>query len=322
MGGGLDFFGGGVLGGGPNGGGFQDALGFNQQNPVTQGMGIGMGPNTVGAWTTPGLQQGTAFEGDYNMQGPGSAEQYYAAAAPFYGQQGFGDQYWQQNQGRIQGGPQGLTSNAQTAFNQGLQTSADMSPYYDRAKERAVSDVDKSFASRGMFGSSAATGQVGQTVADLEAQRSRDEAQYGLQRAGMLGSLGSGADASNLGNAGMDLSYLQGGANMAGMFDQNALNRVNSGMNAAVGAQDARRTRVQDMFGNTSMPAMAMFGMQQQYLPQMMATDQALMDSSILFGTGLAQDMVNSDRYATEKDRADADMAAGLMGKFFGMGGM
>src|SRR5688500_7663291 len=162
----------------------------------SNGMGIGRGPPEVAGHTSPGLQQGTAIEGDYNMQGPGAAEQYYAAAAPFYGQSGFGDQYWQQQQGRIQGGPQGLTSNAQTAFNQGLQTSADMSPYYDRAKERAVSDVDKSFASRGMFGSSAATGQVSQAVTDLEAQRSRDEAQYGLQRAGMLGSLGSGADAS------------------------------------------------------------------------------------------------------------------------------
>lgn len=291
-------------------------MGGGNQNPVTQNMGIGAGPAQVGYQHTPGLQQGTAIAGDYNMQGPGLAEQYGQASMPFYGQQGFGDQWWNQNQGQF--GQQGAAEQYQKQFqdkSQGL--SANLDPYYDRAKERAVSDIDKSFGARGMFGSSAATGQIGQTVADLEATKARDEANYGLSRAaeqrawaGLGGNLAGQAQQS-------ELARLMGAGGLAQGFDANALARVNSGMNAALGAQDARRTRVQDMYSNVSQPSMALFGMQGQYLPAAMQNDQALMDASLMFGTGLAQDMVNSDRYATEKwrddDRHGADMFGNVM---------
>lgn len=295
-------------------------MGLDQSNPVTQGMGITPGPmDYTGYQQSPGLQQGTALAGDYSQQGPGAAEGYYGAAAPFYGQQGFGDQWWNKNQGEF--GQPGAAENYQQKFqdkSEGL--SANLDPYYDRAKERAFADIDKSFGARGMFGSSAATGQIGQTAADLEAQKARDEANYGLSRAaeqrawqGLGGNLAGQAQQG-------ELARLMGAGGLAQGFDANALNRVNSGMNAAMGAQDARRQRVQDMFGNVSAPGMALFGMQGQYLPQMIQNDQALMDASMLFGTGMAQDMVNSDRYATEKMRDDDRHVMDMFGSF--MGGM
>ena len=319
-GGGMDPMSGlGMVSGMTGGGGPMDMLGMDQGNPNIGGKGLGWGPPQVGYQQNPGLQGGTAFAGDFNMQGPGAAEGYYQAAAPFYGQQGFGDQWWNQNNQQFnQPGAAEAYQQQFTDKSQGLD--ADMGAYYDRAKERSFADIDKQFGARGMFGSSAATSQLGQAATDLEAQRARDEAQYGLSRAaeqrGWAGLGGQLAGQAQQGN----LARLMGAGGLAQGFDANALNRVNSGMNAAMGAQDARRSRVQDMFGNVSTPSAALFGMQGSYLPMQIQNDQSLMDSAMLFGTGMAQDMVNSDRYATEKMRDDDRHAMDMFGSF--MGGM
>lgn len=335
-------------------------FGGSNENPViANSPGIGTGPEKVAPQYVPGLGQGRPIAGDFNMQGPGAAESAYNAYMPSYQAPGAGMQWWQQNQGQF--GQPGASedyfqntrqqyqdpTNAQGYYSdwndksEGL--SADMAPYYDRAKERSTADLDKAFAARGMFGSSASTDAVGQAVTDLEAQRAKDEAQYGLERAaeqrawsGLGGTLASAADSSNLGylTAGQgaasdaqnaQLARLLGAGGMAQGFDAGQLNRMNAGMNAAGLAQGARRQRVQDMFQNVSTPGSMLFEMDQGYYPAMMGNDQQLMDSSLLFGTGLAQDMVNSDRYATEKwrddDRHAMDMWGSLKGGFAG-GGM
>jgi len=339
------------------------------QNP-NAGQGVQPGPPAVAPQTTPGLQPGTPLQGDYDLSGPGALEtRYEETKGQFAPGAGPGGQWWTQNQGsfgspgiaessaasqmgRLKNGP-ATTDNAQQYLNkyedksQGL--AANMGGFYDRAQERSAADIDKAFAARGMFGSSAATGAIGQSSADLNADRARAEADYGLKRAaeqrgwsGLEAGAAAGADASNLSNAGMGLSYatgeagiaqgaqnaelarLLGAGNLAGGFDAAELNRINSGINAAGAAQGAREGRVQNMFGNVSAPGMATFGMAGQSYPQMFGTDQALQDNAVMMGTGVAQAGQDQDRYATEKQNADLKMAmdAYTMYKTGGFGGL
>lgn len=146
----------------------------------------------------------------------------------------------------------GDANQAQQAFAEAQNLApANMGAYYDRAGEQAIQGIDKQAASRGVYGSSAAQ-ELGQsTLTDLAAQRSLQEAQYGLSRADMMGRLGQGAATSQqaaLGTVagseqqrrGMEFEVLRGLADMGIAVDQSRLNRILGLFDANIGMAGAQ----------------------------------------------------------------------------------
>jgi hypothetical protein len=169
------------------------------------------------AQANPALQQQSAQE---RFAGQGSLDQSRGGTAS--------GQYWQ----GLQGGAN--------------MPAADMSAYYNRAQETGSAQIDKAAAARGMYGSTAALDQQRQLSADLGGQRARDEAQYGLQRAGLqdniMGGAAARADQSGLGAYGAQL-------NAAQASDQGLLGRLGLGGNLAGGADQAGLSSYLGQFG-------------------------------------------------------------------------
>lgn len=99
----------------------------------------------------------------------------------------------------------------------------DVSPYFDRARQKGAAGLDKAAAARGMFGSSAAMDQQRELQADLGAAEAKANADYALEAAlaknNIFGTAASRSDA-----AGLDrYSTLLGGATAS---DQGKLSRM------------------------------------------------------------------------------------------------
>jgi hypothetical protein len=92
---------------------------------------------------------------------------------------------------------------------------ANMDPYYDYASQLTSAKIDNAMASRGSYGSSNATGQIGAAEVALRAQQARDNASYGLQRFAQEGQFAGAADQQgNVGN-GIQYQWTKGLADMA-----------------------------------------------------------------------------------------------------------
>lgn len=163
---------------------------------------------------------------------------------------GPGQGYIQSMQGLMAQG--GDANQAQQAFAEAQNLApADMGAYYDRAGQQAIQGIDKQAASRGAYGSSAAL-ELGQsTLSDLAADRSLQEAQYGINRADMMGRLGQGAATSQqaafgtvAGNEqqrrGLEFSVLQGLADMGIAVDQSRLSRIMALFGSSMGMSGAK----------------------------------------------------------------------------------
>jgi hypothetical protein len=122
----------------------------------------------------------------------------------------------------------------------------DMSAYYDRARETGAAGLDKAAAARGMFGSTAALDQQRQLQSDIGGQQARDEAQYGLDRAGLsdqiMGGASSRADSAGLGR----FNSLLGAA---GGSDAGLLGRIGQLGNMAGGVDSAGLGKYLGEFG-------------------------------------------------------------------------
>lgn len=127
----------------------------------------------------------------------------------------------------------------------------------------------------------------------------------------------------NLANAAQTMGQgrvAQGAAlNQMGQADD--VSRLMSGMNAANMAQSARRQRGRDYMSDVYAPSADMARYTNQGMNQALMNDQALMDSSIAFQTGLAADAVNAGYRNAEKQKADASWGLGMMGSIMS-GGM
>ncbi len=122
----------------------------------------------------------------------------------------------------------------------------DMSAYYDRARETGSAGLDKAAAARGMFGSTAALDQQRQLQADIGGQQARDEAQYGLQRAGLQHNIMGGA-AGQADTAGLGRYNTLLGA--AGASDQGLLARLGLMGNLGGAADSAGLSKYLGQFG-------------------------------------------------------------------------
>jgi hypothetical protein len=174
---------------------------------------------------TTGLQPGQGSPGDvgYNGNVPGAGENVANSYLSYYGQNGTP-----------------TTSNraeeAYQSFNHS--TPANMDPYYNNAERNATNDINKQMAARGQFGSSNAVGQISNATTNLRAQQAKDEASYGLQRAGLKGTLGSGADSSSLASSTNDLNWMSGLTGLAFNAQKEGMARYELGNQDAKAAAD------------------------------------------------------------------------------------
>jgi len=118
----------------------------------------------------------------------------------------------------------------------------DLSPYYDYASKLTSAKIDNAMSSRGSYGSSNATGQIGAAEMALRAEEANANAKYGLDRYSMEGNLAGSSDATDARKNALEFSWAKG------------LNDI------ARGAQDAGQDRSQMLFDNTFKVAEAKAG--------------------------------------------------------------
>lgn len=306
--------------------------------PVPAPMSTPQAPPFKGDLSNPGAAESFFNQNMSRFTGTGPGQQYAGNAADKLGQKGSGADYWQGVQGAFNA-PKAVAQNAQGAYNQFQNsTPADTSSYYNQAVTNANKDVNNQMAARGLYNSSAATNQLATTDANIRAQQAQEDAQYGLQRAGLGGSLASGADTSSRGASQDMLSWLGTGGQLANQLqnlntnqfmnlgnmglamNQGDLSRLGAGMNAAEGAQQALAQRGQNYFNNTMGLSQANAGGLTGIYGQGLQNDQALQDQQIATMLGLNQ----NDLTQSLNDRASTEQGIGnffgLAGKF--MGGM
>jgi hypothetical protein len=201
-----------------------------------------------GQFAAPGAAQQFAanLNGLSQARAGTSAGGAYAAASPALQTQSAQERF-----AKSGGVDQARGGTASGQYWQGLQgganlPAADMGAYYDRAQKVGSAQIDNAAAARGMFGSTAAMDQQRQLAADLGGQRARDEAQYGLSRAGLQDQIFGGA-ASRADNAGLGAYGAQ--LNAAQASDQGLLGRLGLSGNMAGGADQAGLNSYLGQFG-------------------------------------------------------------------------
>lgn len=177
-------------------------------------------------------------------------------------------------------------NNAQAAFDMtknampgSLQPQFDA--YYDRMKQKAISDANSQSAARGVYGSNAALNGVNAQALDVEAMRAKDATDFSLkdsdnQRAWLDSLSGQGAAADSSGvsayNAnvagakqGLDKTKTLGdiafnadtstlsrdkfNVDSAETLDKLKMDRLGAGVSTAFGSDDRHRGRLNDAFG-------------------------------------------------------------------------
>jgi hypothetical protein len=225
-----------------------------------------------GQFNTPSYSEQTQTAANSQIGNSALATWYQSAGNP-YAKQTAGEQYGANVQAKYGYGNTPNGSNyAEQYYKQfpgAPALSEDLAPYYTDAERRANEQINSQAASRGMFGSSYAADQGREATVNLEAQRAKDEAQYGLSRAGEMrnweqlgGQLAGQADTSNLQNAQnklawttgigsllndtskLGLSRAQGSQGLLSALDQSGIDRANAMMGIAGNADSARMSRL------------------------------------------------------------------------------
>lgn len=239
----------------------------------------------------PGLQQGQVGDVGYNGNAPGAGEQYAGSALNYYGQ----------------GNIPGVSNNQQQNYQQFQQsTPADMSSYYDNAQRQSDNAINTQMAARGSYGSSNAIGQISNADTNLRAQQARDQAQYGLQRAQLGGSLAGGADSQSNNASQNQLAWTQGLGALAFQGQQAGMQRYEQGN------QDAMQA------------AGALSGLEGQSYQDASNADPGLMDAAMNAQNGaLTQGSTNAQNdFNTQQNEANNSWNQGMGIVRLGMGGM
>ena len=305
---------------GTGGQGYMDGMfGASSQAPFGSNAMMGMGPDMLSGPGAGAMGLGGMFSGGNTPQQRGFGIQ--ATDSPFaaytvprahsYGggagnsglnmmQPGAMEQYGQDFRGAMNRQPMG-SNRAEEWFQQFRGSSPpSLDPYYDHARERQGQDVDNALSARGMFGSSAGMQAYGDAMTGLNAEQANREGDYQLQRNQLGGNLASSADNSSRSRSQDTLGWLMGGANVA-----------NS-------AQNAQRMRGQDFMGNIMGGAQMTMPILQQGYGNMLAGDMGLMDQSMMASSGLAREALDQSYRNQDRQKADAEWGAGMMGSVMG----
>lgn len=264
---------------------------------------------------SPGVGEQFFNQQQGQFAGPTRTGQQFEGAQQTFGQPGQGEQYFNQVQGKFN------QPRATQQQYQQFQARPEFGDYYDRAEQRTVGSMNDQLAARGAYGGSAGMDQIGQALADLNAQRANREADYALQAAQTGGQLAQAADANRRADLGMfgDLAFgAQGleqqramqGLQGAQMADQQALQNTMSGMQAASTAQGLHRQRGRDYMSDLFAPTSALAGLHQGAMQGIIGGDQALLDSALGFDVARNREALNQDYRRGEQFRGDIGMLA------------
>ncbi len=205
---------------------------------------------------------------------------------------------------------------------------AGLDPYYDLAKERSLEEVDRFGASRGVYGSSHALNMGQRSLADLNADQARNEADYKLRALGeerawqglggqladraqgarrewstALGGIAESGQNSMLGreelgqgSAGLMDQLAQGrvglGSEVASRADDSWIKRLGGSAEAALAGQEAGDARFQRTFDNEFMNASHLEGINIDALKDIFGGDLSLLDAETAAKLGMtAQEM-------------------------------
>lgn len=225
------------------------------------------------------------------FEDPWAGEQKVSEVMSTIANPGAGQQYWTGVQGEfntmgnnVTGGYKG-PNNAQEAYNmtKGMLPGSfqpQFDAYYDRMKDKVMSDVNSQSAARGAYGSNTALNNTIGAGLDVEAQRAKAATDFMFADSanqrdwqGMLGNQGRGADLSGLGifdadlrgaqfgldktrlggelafkSEGMDFDKQSKLAELAFGLDDQALERMGAGVSTAFGSSDRHRDQLNDAF--------------------------------------------------------------------------
>ncbi|HEY5987222.1 MAG TPA: hypothetical protein VIV12_12735 [Streptosporangiaceae bacterium] len=320
----------------PPGGGINAILGGGN-TPYAHGYGMGSPGEFQGYQTGPGIQDPQAMSG---MEGGdltkrGSGENYFGQTAGGYVTPGMNEKFAANSLNKYSAGTptgtdlQGSNFARFSADRPNISAEPGLDKYYDRAVDRASTDINNQLAARGMYGSSGGVGRLEDAITDLRADQAKNEAQYNLQRLGeqrgwegLAGQLAGGADQGSLARSANELGWLSGLGNLGQNADMFGLQRTQAGQNAANASQGLEQGRFGTMLGNELAMSDRMNGMMGDAYGNMLQTDQDLMNSSMGMGMGLASEALNQDYRTQEKIKADeqhgADMFGGVMGGMLG----
>lgn len=177
--------------------------------------------------------------------GAGTAsESYNKSAQPTLAKNGSAQDAFDLMMASYKGGGSKVSNNAQSGFDSFDMETPDLSVYYDRQRDKARQALDRSFASRGMYGSSEATGQIGNTMADLGAQQAKEESDFNLRRLAEKRAWGESADKQSLGGAGLEKDFLAGLSSAGGTVDRFTIDKLLAGGTLAENADDGRFKRI------------------------------------------------------------------------------
>lgn len=284
----------------------------------------------------------------FNQMVPGAGENYYNANAnrwtnptnsqTLFGeerglqQRGIGENYAGSQLQKYQNGTPQTTNLSANQYQNALAADPNLAPdagfgqYYQNAEANAAAGINAQMAARGLYGSSAATGQLAQMYQGMEGDRANREAQYNLARAaenrgwqGLFGQLAGQSDTMSGQQSHNQLAWMQGlgglanqgealGLQRTGLYGQLAnqadvtgLNYLNSGMNAAQAAQGLGMQRGQNMFNNELNFGNAMSGAMGQEYNGMFGTDLNLFNTENGMGVAAGTEQTNQNQLQNQQ---------------------
>jgi len=303
----------------------QDVLNLGGWRPQSTGSGLAPvgGAPQVPTWLGPPGSSGVG--GDVgtlqglDMTQPGALEAYQKQTAGYFGQPTLSEMF--AKQALAQGAGPGVSNRAEQAFQQfNSSAPANMDAYYDNERRKGEENIRRQMAARGSYGSSATDDLYNEMDTNLAADAAKANAQYGLQRGTLLGSLAQGADQSSLAGSGDRRNWMGALGNIAGAGDRSGLERVIAGGNLAGGAQTAQRTRGQDAFNNQLQMGDRMSGIMGQDYGNMFGTDADLFKTIVGLNTGTASEGYSQASQNALQQRQNVSNFNNLLGGNMQMG--
>lgn len=257
-----------------------------------------------------------------------------------------GGQHWNGKSGGMNSPKYRGQNNAQEAFNMQKQAmpgtlQPQFDAYYDRMKQKSMSDVNSQAAGRGVYGSnSALNNSIGAGI-DVEAQRAKAGTDFSLadsanQRSWFdsLGNQGRNADLSGLGIFGanmesdkFDLDRMRTLSDIAFGMDDSRRQRVETGLETGFGAgeayqgqlegaydaagqaQDAREGRVGGLYDDVSGFSSDVMGYFAQNYDKILTMDEQTFTAEIEAMLGETADQRGWDQQQQDRMVRDAVMA-------------
>lgn len=345
---------GGMFGGGGGQQQPQTDYGANGTAPPWAGYSQTQGATSYPGWPVPGPgpQPTYDFHGDVSKPGalesyqadtagkftqPTNSQNYWNQTSSTFDKPGAGDQFWNQAQGAFNS-KKSPTDNAQGAYDQFQKsTPADTSPYYNHALDTAENSLQRQAANSGLLGSSGTVAKAGDVAANIAGQKALADANYGLQRGSLGGSLASSADTSSRGLSQDQLSWLSGlgglglgvqnadlartmaGGNLAGQADQTGLASLMGGGSLAGGAENALRQRAQDYFNNQNQLGMEQSGILGNGYGGLLGSDQNNFDMVQQALMGWPTEAQNQSINGQQRSEQGIMNLFSTAGKMFGM---